>query len=122
MTYESRLKEFYNGFGIPAYPVTSVPDDAALPYLTYEVPYGNLDENVGGTVNIYYHTDSEGIPNSKATQIKKSIGSGHSLRFDDGVVILYKGSPEQINMNFQDDNTTKLRVLNIEYQIIRKEL
>lgn len=122
MTYESKLKEFYSGFGLTAFPSTAVPDDAVLPYLVYEVPYGGMDSPVSGTVNLYYHTESEGIPNAKAEEIRKAIGSGVSLRFDDGVVYIFKGSPEQLNLSYQDEPSTKLRQLNITYSICRKEL
>lgn len=124
MTYEAKLKEFYNSFGIPAYPSTAVPDEkeVSLPYIVYEVPYGNFEDIVSGTVNIYYHTTLESIPNKKAEEIKKAIGSGITLKYDDGIVTLYKGTPEQVNLSYQDEPETKLRSLNVTYQIVRKEL
>lgn len=121
MTYEARLKEFYSQFGLDAYPVSAVPDKAALPYITYEVAYGNY-ENVAATVNVYYHTESESVPNRKAQEIKDAIGSGITLSFDEGIVTIYKGTPEQINTSFQDEPDTKLRTLNVIYAICRNKL
>lgn len=122
MTYEAVLNDFYSNFGLPAYPSTAVPDETPLPYIVYEVPYGGIDNPVGGTVNMYFHTYSESIPNRKADEIKKAIGSGLTLKFDDGIVCLFKGSPEQNNLSFQNEPETKLRQLNVTYSIIRKEL
>ena len=95
MTKEAALKQFFSGFGIAAYPSTAVPNDVVFPYLTYEVITSAFQEEpVGLTVNLWYYTTQEGLPNAKARELSEAIGQGGKLLpCDGGYIWLKRGSP-----------------------------
>lgn len=117
MTKEAALNNFWNGFGIPAYPNTAVPEDAVLPYITYEVQTSSyLGLPVNAAVNLWYYTSSEKTPNAKADEIGKAIGEGQLLKCDDGIIWVLKGDPWCTNQTGEEDNNIKLRFLNVKYK------
>lgn len=120
MTKTQALFKFFNSFDINAYPNTAVPDDVIFPYMTYEVKTGAFDSGpVAIGLSIWYHTDSESIPNAKVEEISKAIGlGGKSVRCDDGIIWIKKGDPFCINQNTQNDNSTKLRFINLMLEFI----
>lgn len=122
MTKAAALQAFFERFGIPAYPVSSVPDDATFPWLTYELVTGAWEEGeVSMTVNLWYYTSSEAIPNAKAEEISRTIGlSGISVPCDGGFIWLKRGSPWCQNLRDETDPTIKRRYLNVtaEYMTI----
>lgn len=102
------------------YPSTSVPDDVVLPYGTYELitsAWG--EEPVGLTVNLWFYTESEAIPNAKAQELSEAIGRGGvRLKCDDGYIWLKRGSPWCQSLSDETSSTIKRRYINItaEYQ------
>ena len=112
MTKEKALYEWFNSFGIPAYPATAVPEDATFPYMTYTPKTSAfLDYQVSITVLLYYKTFSEAIPSAKAEEIAKEIRYGRRmLRCDDGLIWLKTDSPWSQSIE-QDDNSLKTRQL-----------
>lgn len=95
MTPEAALHSFFSGFGIPAYAATSVPDDAGLPYLTYEIStgaFGDVESPI--YASLWYRTTSEAEPNAKAREISRAIGRGGvMLPCDGGAVWLKRSAP-----------------------------
>ena len=80
---------------LPAYPSESVPDDAVLPYLTYTSAFAAFDDApVAITVNLWFRTKSEAVPNAAARELSERIGSGGvTLSCDKGFIWLCRGSP-----------------------------
>ena len=119
MTEIAALKDFFSGFEIDAYPNTAVPDKTPLPYLTYEVQRGDFGDECYITVQIWYKTSSEAKPNAKAEEIAKAIGRGGKvITCDGGAIWIKKGSPWCINSSAENDNTIKLRQLNITLEYL----
>lgn len=120
MTKAAALHQFFSSFGMTAYTATNVPDDATLPYLTYELitsAWG--EEPVGITVNLWFYTDSEKIPNAKADEVSRAIGRGGvRLKCDDGYIWLKRGSPWCQSLRDETDPAIKRRYINVtaEYQ------
>lgn len=112
MTKSKALYDFFNSFGIPAYPSTSVPDDVTFPYMTYENTLSNNGGMTNPTLQLYYYTDSESVPNSKADEISKKIGLGYGIPCDDGVIYAYMGSGWNAIAN-ENDSTIKQRYTNL---------
>lgn len=95
MTAAQVLHQFYSSFGIPAYEVTKVPDNAFMPYITYDFAESELDlGEVNSTVNIFYYTTSNVAPNAMVEAIGNAIGrGGKSFKLDNGYLWIKKGSP-----------------------------
>lgn len=120
MTETAALNKFFSGFKIDAYPNTAVPDQPLLPYLTYEVQRSDFE---GGecyiTVQLWYKSESEAVPNAKVDEIAKAIGrGGRMLTCDSGAIWIKKGSPWCINSNAEGDSTIKLRQLNVTLEYL----
>lgn len=114
MTKGAALYQFFNRF-LPAYPTTSVPEDVIFPYLTYESvsdAWGGGEVNL--TVNLWFYTESEAIPNAKANEISAAIGyGGILLPCDGGTIWLKRGSPWCQPLRDDTDDNIKRRYLNI---------
>ena len=74
MTKNKALYAWFNEF-MPFYRASSVPDDVVMPYGTYEYTDGAFDAGeIGLTVNLWFRTESEAVPDEKAQELSKRIG------------------------------------------------
>lgn len=120
MTKGKAIQEFFSGFGLPAYPLSSVPEDVVFPYLTYPLI---VDAGIGNTttipVSLWFYTESEAIPNAKAAQISEEIGyGGKVLYFTGGAVWIRRGTPWCRSERDETAANIKLRTLNVELEWI----
>ena len=84
MTKDKALHAWFSQF-LPAYPASNVPEDAVFPWLTYELVTGAWDSGeIGLTVNLWYYTEGEAVPNAKAQEISDAIGMGGCMVPYDG--------------------------------------
>lgn len=115
MTKTESLYKFFSSFGVDAYAASSTPDDVKFPYLTYEAAVGTWgSEPVSMTIQLWFYTESQLIPDAKAEEIEKAIGlGGVMLTCDDGVIWIKQGSPWCINQSDQTNKNIKLRQLNV---------
>ena len=115
MTKDKALHAWFQSFGIPFYPASSVPNDVIFPYGTYEPifsAWGEGDCNL--TCNLWYYTESEAHPNAKAQEISDAIGMGGTMiSCDGGMIWLKRGSPWCQNLKDEADSKIKRRYLNI---------
>lgn len=115
MTKAAALYQFFSSFGMPAYTATSVPDDVAFPYLTYELITSAWEGGeVGLTVNLWFYTTSEAVPNAKAEELSEAIGlGGKILPCDGGYIWLKRGSPWCQSLSDETSPTIKRRYINV---------
>lgn len=120
MTKDIALHRFFSSFGIAAYVSTNVPDDAIFPRLTYEFVTSAFGEGeVAITVNLWYHTESEVVPNAKAQEISDRIGTGGiTVPCDGGSIWLKRGSPFCQSVSDNTDKDIKRRYINISAEYI----
>lgn len=112
------IQQFMSSFGLPAYEHLSVPQDAEMPYLTYSFETGYFGEENLMTVNLYYRTSSNSIPNAKATEIGNALEGGAVVNCDDGAIWIKRGSPFCQNMSDEKDDAIKIRYINLETEFI----
>lgn len=120
MTKGAAIQEFFSRFDMEAFAAASVPEDVTFPYLTYELV---LDSVGGGetsmTVNLWFYTDSEAIPNAKAQEIAEVIGlGGVTLPCDGGYVWLKRGSPWCQSVPDDTAPNVKRRYLNVTAEFL----
>lgn len=120
MTKEAALHQFFNTFGIPGYTVSSVPDDAVFPWLTYELVTGSFENGENSvTANLWYYGESEAVPNAKAREIAEEIGySGKILSVDGGFIWIKRGTPWCQNLRDETNVNIKRRYLNITVEYL----
>ena len=93
MTKAAALHQFFSSFGMTAYTVTSVPEDAVFPYLTYELVVDAWD---GGEVG----------------------PGGKLLPCDGGYVWLKRGSPWCQSLRDEASDSIKRRYLNVTAEFL----
>lgn len=121
MTPEAAIYSFLNSFSIPAYASSSVPDQAAFPYITYDLVIGEwMRGEVNMSVDVWYRTESEAIPNAKVREIAEAIGyGGTTIPCDGGMLWLKKGSPWAQAMTVEgEDEKVKRRYVNISIEFL----
>lgn len=109
------LYQFWSGFSIPAYPEQLVPDDAVLPYITYDVkaPYWRGASPYNARV---WYKGTSMIPIlSKVSEIDEEIGDGIRIAYGNGCLFLFK---EDLFFQMQpsDDETIKIAYLSMSIQ------
>ena len=114
MTKDKALHAWFSQF-LPAYPTSNVPEDAVFPWLTYELITGSWDSGeIALTVNLWYYTESEAVPNAKAQELSDAIGyGGVTLPCDGGFIWLKRGSPWCQNLQDDTDKNIKRRYINV---------
>ncbi len=115
MTKAAALHQFFSSFGIPAYVSTNVPDNAGFPRLTYDLITSSWEESpVSLTVNLWYLTESEAIPNAKAQELSEAIGMGGKIiRCDDGAIWIRRGAPWCQSVVDESNSLIKRRYINV---------
>lgn len=115
MNKQQALNKFFSSFGITAYKSTSVPSDVIFPYLTYEENINEiLEGEVNCTVNLWYYTESESVPNRKADEIAIAVGlGGIRIPYDGGFVWIKKGSPYCQSLTDEENTAIKRRYINL---------
>lgn len=114
MTKDFVIQDFFERF-MPAYAASSVPSDVLFPYLTYEYVADNWEGGeVGLTVNLWFYTESEAVPNAKVQQISDAIGpGGTTLPCDGGFIWIKRGTPWAQSLPDDTAPGIKRRYLNI---------
>ena len=114
MTKGAALQAFFSRF-MDAYAASAVPDDVVFPYLTYELTTSAWDGGeVGITVNLWFYTTGEAVPNAKAQELSDAIGyGGVTLPCDGGFIWLKRGSPWCQNLQDDTDQNIKRRYINV---------
>ena len=104
MDKEQALDMFWNSFGIPAFDEASVPDEVwseeqqkmvplDMPYITYSVATGSLDDVISLTASLWYRSTSWKEITQKKNNIAEYIGvGGRNIPIDDGYMYIYRGS------------------------------
>ena len=119
MTKGAALQQFFDSF-LPAYATNAVPDDVVFPYLTYSAVFDAFDgQPVSLTVNLWYYTTSEALPNAKAQEISDALGiGGKVLPIDGGYIWIRRGSPFCQALADETDKNIKRRYLNITAEFL----
>ena len=120
MTKNKALYSWFNEF-MPFYRASSVPsapenpEGVTFPYGTYEYIDSAFDAGeVGLTVNLWFRTESEAIPDEKAQELSKRIGyGGVTIPCDEGYIWLKRGSPFCQSLTYENDPAIKRRYINI---------
>lgn len=122
MSVSEVLYNFWSGFGIPAYDENTVPDEAVMPYITYEVSdsfFGAMTD-MSQSASIYYHSTSWVEISEKADQIAEFIGrGGRMLAVDGGAIWIKRGSAWAQRMPETADRMVRRIVLNYEVEFIK---
>lgn len=111
------LQQFWAGFKLPAYDETTVPDNAEMPYITYESSRGYFSNSISMTASLWYYSPSWAEIQAKETEIASFITlGGRQIAYDGGGMWIKRGTPWAQRMSDQSDKMIRRIVLNIEIE------
>lgn len=87
------LHEFWSGFGLPAYMVNTIPDDATMPYITYSIVETEPFEPSTHYAQVFYRATTNAELLAKVDEIKDVIGGGVLVECDGGYIAIRPASP-----------------------------
>lgn len=111
------LYTFFSSFGLPAYEENSVPDDVALPYITYQVAIPDWRDSSSISASVWYMGNGYSEVNSKVDEISDKIGDGYRQEAGNGCIWLNKETPFAQVVPTGNDNV-KVVTLNIGLQAV----
>lgn len=122
MTKYEALHSWLSQF-MTAYPTSNVPEDATFPWLTYEPVVGAWgDGELNMTVDLWFYTKSEAVPNAKVQEIADAISMGGVfVPYDGGAMWIKRGSPWCQNIRDDSDSNIKRRYLNLSVEYLSQD-
>ena len=88
------LHQFWSSFGIKAYDESSVPSDAQLPYITYDVAIDSFGSDVAMSASLWYYGTSWADITRKSFEIAEVLNNGgKTISYDGGLLWIKKASP-----------------------------
>ena len=122
MTKAAAIYQFWSGFGLTAYEENTVQEDAAFPYVTYQLVTDSFDREVAATASLWYRGESWTAINAKTEEISKKIGaSGKKIAVDGGGIWIKRGQPFAQNMGDESDDLIKRKYINISIVFITQD-
>lgn len=119
MNKDQALNNFWNSFNIPAYNENSVPDDAKLPYITYEMSSDSFGNLLFQRASLWYRDSSWVNITDKEREIANSISrGGKMLNYEGGSLWIQRASPWAQRMNEPSDDTIRRIVLNVTVEFL----
>ena len=119
MTKAAAIYQFWSGFGLTAYEENTVPDDAAFPYITYQLVTDSFDREIPLTASIWYRSESWAAINAKTEEISQTISRGGKIiPCDGGAIWLKRGQPFAQSMGDESDDLIKRKYLNITAEFV----
>ncbi len=113
------LNQLWNGFGLPAYDENTVPDDAKLPYITYELSEDFFGHPLIRSASLWYRSPSWAAITEKEQQIADFIGrGGRMVSCDEGAFWIKRGTPWAQRMDDPSDTMIRRIVLNYEIEFM----
>lgn len=113
------IDQFWNSFGLPAYDESTVPQNAAMPRITYSVATDSLENIVNLSASIWYRTTTWKDITLKTNEIERRLGEygGQLIDLSNGKVWIMKGAPFAQRMNDPDDSIRRI-VINIQVEYL----
>lgn len=123
MTKSEAVQAFLERCGSPVYAAASVPDNAEFPYTTYEMQTAAFgDGEVPITVNAWFYTATEDIPDDYCERLSRLIGRGGvMLPCDGGAVWIKRGSPFAQRIKNTGEDMIKRRYINVSAEFFTED-
>ncbi len=111
------LQSFWESFGIPAYDQDSVPENAEMPYITYQASVAQFESPIPLSANIWYRSTSWRLISNKADEIARRLQSLYLVPIGDKeYIMLAQGSPFAQRMRDEDSGVRRIYInIMVEY-------
>lgn len=112
------LINYWESFNIPVYDVSSVPDNATMPYMTVEIATDSFLNEVAITNSLWYKSTSWGNITQKADEISSAVGMGGKIiSYNGGAMWVKRATPFAQRLS-DDDDTIRRIVLNFSLEFL----
>ena len=118
MDKEQSLHKFWSSFDLPAYDELTVPEDAKLPYITYNVVDDKLDRPVSLHGSLWYRDTTWTAIDAKKNEIAQYLEGFVTIKLDNGWVWLVQGSPFAQRMEEPNDEQIRRIYINIRAEFL----
>lgn len=114
------IHQFWSSFSLPAYDENTVPDNAVMPYITYSMATGSLDDLIPLAASLWYRSTSWAAITEKADEIEQAIVEMNppAIKIDGGRIYLSKGSPFSQRMSEPGDSAVRRIYLNVNAEFL----
>lgn len=108
---------FFNSFGLTAYEKTTVPDDAVMPYATYEAAISEFEDPVMVEMSLWDRSYSWAWISRKAEEISQAVGDGTIFPMGNRqYMFVTKGNPFAQRLSDENGNVRRVYLIfNVEY-------
>ena len=119
MTAEQAVHSFWSSFGLTAYDENSVPDNAQLPYITYNLSYDAFENEVAMSGSVWFHSTSWTAITAVADSIYNELKHGGKvIKTNAGYIWIKRGSPFYQRVS-EEDNVKRIYI-NISCQYFQE--
>lgn len=114
------IQHFWEQFNLPAYDENTVDDSAVMPYITYGVSTGSIEDVINLSASVWYRSSSWTAITKKVDEIAKAIAEMNppSIKIDGGRLYLVKGSPFAQRMDDPSDDSVRRIYLNLQAEFL----
>ena len=115
------LYDFWSSFGLPAYEENSVPENAEMPYITYEASVGGFENEMPLSASIWDRTKKgSAFIDSKADEIEQFIKDMGCPSIKGGRYRVYASETQPFaqSMGDPEDRLIKRRILNVVFEFM----
>ena len=114
------LNQFWaDASGLTVYDENSTPDDAVLPYLTYETATSDFDNQIPISASLWYRSTSWQTITQKEMEISDYIGrGGRMVAYDGGAFWIKKANPWSQRLGETSDDSIRRIILNLMIEYI----
>ncbi len=123
MDKSQSIHEFWSQFGLIAYDENTVPDDAEMPYITYNVGVGSLGDIIFLSGSLWYSSTSWREITKKADEIEAVVkNNGYYIANIEnrGHAFITAGSPFYQRMSDPADNMIRRIYFNLNAEFLSK--
>ena len=119
MDKEQALHSFWSSLDIPAYEESSVPDDTAFPYVTYQKMSGAFEDALNPTGSIWTRKTSWNEADALKNALEAILGyAGKVYKIDDGYMVVKRGVPFAQAMSDDSDKMIRRYVINLAVEYL----
>lgn len=120
MWKEHAIHQFWSSFGLPAYDMTTVDDDAEMPYITYDVSTGSIGDFILLTGSVWYRSGSWTPVTQKVHEIEEYLTtmSPPAIKIDGGRAYFTKGVPFSQRVADPSDDTVRRIYLQVNAEFL----
>lgn len=109
MDKQAAVHDFWSSFGLPAYDEGTVPQNAQMPYITYHVTTGALNDGILMTASLWYYSTTWADIARKSADIAEAIYNQEKpKKINGGYMWTSLGSPFAQRMTDPNDMVRRI--------------